>query len=488
MKSIWKYLIILSVFILTVQMPIDLDLGWHLRYGQYFFQTGHVLRDNIISYVWPAYTWVQASWGYDLLVYELFTRFGFWGLSVTCALVSTAIFLLVVSPVRKKSPQFLVFLALVFLTQTVPLYAAGMRSQTPSSLFFALFLLLVSPAVFSASPWIFALPVLTVLWANMHGGFALGVILAWIIWACYGVVLVFRKKAGLGWKRFFVVGAVVAVATVTPVINPWGFRIYEETFKHSTNINLTLIGEWTPLTSDRIETALFGLVALLVLFTAFKRRRVSDLPYLAAFFVSAYLAVSALRFVINFGLISVLYLSRNFRLSDWIPENRLRFTRNAATAVFLTAFVFDLIVFQRFFYLTVPKLFRFTWETYCEAQNICSEPITQIMRNDPPKGHGFHPYNYGGYLSWRVPAVQTFIDGRMAAWADAQGNTPPVFDGDRVFEDSTPIMFRKLDSIYNFTWIIIPSNSPLNEYLLNSSLWNQKYRDKLFSYYVKKSL
>lgn len=109
------------------------------------------------------------------------------------------------------------------------------------------------------------------------------------------------------------------------------------------------------------------------------------------------------------------------------------------------------------------------------------------MRADPPKGNGFHPYDYGGYLSWRVPMVKTFLDGRMPAWVE-NGKTPPIIDGDRVFMDPTPVTFRRFENEYDFSWAIIPNPSKLILYLdqlVANGVWEKRFSDNLFSYYVK---
>ena len=183
-----NFIVLLFIFIATLQLPLDLDLGWHLRYGEYFFKTGHVLRDNVISYIWPNYHWVQASWGYDLLTYQLFTHFGFWGLSVAAALICVAIFWLIVKPIKKRNLSGLFILAVIYLSHTGPMYVASLRSQTPSALMFALMLTLLPFKGETLQGYLF-LPLLFLIWANIHGGFVLGLILLWLMWFTQGFLL-----------------------------------------------------------------------------------------------------------------------------------------------------------------------------------------------------------------------------------------------------------------------------------------------------------
>lgn len=452
LNTLLKSLLAIWILVATFQAPLDLDLGWHLRYGEYFFQTGHVLKDNILSIVWPDYKWVQASWGYDLLVYQIFTRLSFFGLSLTASVISLLIFWILTRPWAKLSLPNLLFLSLVFLTQTPPLYASGLRSQTPSALLFALVLTLPSTLY----------PLLFLLWANLHGGFALGLILVTIL-----LLPKLRQPKIL---------LTLLLSWLTPIINPWGLRIYQETFRHSTNINLAVISEWMPLSFPSVVSVVFLLVLTTILLIAAFRRQRADLPLLATILITAYLGFTAQRFLINFGILSTFYLAH--RLPKLPP-----FTM-----------IVTILLLIYFWPPNFPAI-NFSWANYCQplqsthlqAQD-CSEEITQIMLSAPPAGAGFHPYNYGGYLSWRVPQVKTFIDGRMAAWQD-NGRTPPVIAGDQVFLDKTPLTWRKFDSEYHFAWAIIPTQTPLVTYLnslVTTGSWQRLYQDQFYSYYVKK--
>lgn len=464
-KSRWLLITLSFIFFMGLQPPGDSDFGWHLRYGEYFFRTGHVLRDNILSFVWPDYKWVQASWGYDLFLYQLFTHGEFLTVRIATAGITLLTFFVLTHPIQRFSFFQLLFLSTVFLTQGVPLYFSSMRSQTPSALFFALGLVL-----FYKNPLI--LPFLFLLWANFHGGFSVGLIVLTLLW--FGSTN--KKMRALA----------LFLSYLTPLINPWGARIYEETLKHSTNINLTSITEWSPIYKLPVESSILYVITILILFLFIRRRKLQDLPSIIVLLLLTYMAASALRFIILYAIFAT------FSLARLIPEISfsLFHTKNAkiaGRAILITLLILDMFVFR--VYLRIPpRILHFSWNDYCDMPKLCSENLTTVMLADPPKGNGFHPYDYGGYLSWRVPMVKTFLDGRMPAWEE-NGKTPPIIDGDRVFMDPTPITFRRFENEYNFAWAVIPNPSKLIIYLdqlVANGLWEKRYSDDLFTYYVKK--
>lgn len=455
-----KALILLLVLILSLQPSVDLDLGWHLRYGEYFFKTGQVLRDNIISFVWLHYQWVQASWGYDLVVYQLFRHFGFLGLSLTAAFITLITFLILTHPIHRFSPFQFFFLAAIFLSQTYPLYSAGLRSQTSSGIFFALLLVILSGKA------VYGLPFLFLFWANLHGGFSLGLTVAFLFF------LFHRDK---------IFALILGLSFLATFFNPYGWHIWEETIKHTTSTNLTTVIEWMPLFLFK-EKAIAAIAITLLVFVTYKTGREKANRFLfVVVLLFSFLAQAALRFIIPFGIVATYFLAQSINRLGWL---RFRWLKLIVSSLILV----DIFFFHFFFLLPSPTIFSFSWVDYCATLGDCSEEITSLMQKDPPRGNGFHPYNYGGYLSWRVPMVKTFVDGRMPAWEN-NGQVPPNSDSVRAVTEKTPITFRTLDSSYHFQWAIVPTSSALRSYfdtLVKDNQWQEKLSDEQFSYYVKK--
>lgn len=485
-STILKIIICMLLFAEAMQPAVDPDLGWHLRYGEYFWQTGHVLRDNTLSYIWPTYKWVQASWGYDVIIYQLFSHFGFLGLELTAATLTLLTFLILTYPQRRFAVIQFLFLALTFFAMIAPMWGPGMRTSTLSTPFMAIAIVLSDILLFpeerKRSDILFAaLPLLFFIWANLHGGFALGLILLTIQWL--GAILV----RSVDRKTALTFGAALTLSYVTPLINPWGIRIYEETFKHSTNVNLNMITEWMPLTFLTVESFVTAALLLITISVVIYKRRWKAFPSVAILLVAAYLAYSANRFLVVVAVIMTYLLARDIGAVHPAITRR-RWMRIAAAIFLISLYPLDMFVFKRYFPPPSENPLTYSWPDYCRVTHGCSEAITEIMRANPPKGHGYHPYNYGGYLIWRVPEVQTFIDGRMAAW-EQNGVPPPVLaESDWAFMQNGPIAFTKFDNQYHFAWAIVPTDSGITNYLDDlekNHQWERKYRDTNYSYYVR---
>lgn len=466
----WHVLVLLWVLVSTIQLPFDYDLGWHLRYGEYFFTQGHVLRDNIYSFVWPDYEWVQASWGFDLFLYQIFIHSGFLGLAIATGVVCLLIFILATYPVIQLSPISVFFLGAIFLSQGSPLYHAGMRAQTPSTIFFTLALFCGINTKYNKF-----LPLVFLIWANMHGGFALGLGILGLIWFTDGIFSRAWRKGE--WRKL---GILLVLSALTPLVNPWGISIYGEIGKHLTNTNLGGITEWASIAGYAIESKVFLVLVGIVITVAIIRRKRADIPLVIATLFISFLAYKALRFMIPFSVIVIFYLTRSLGKR---PVHIL------LSCILILLVLLDYTVSRRYFFLPNPRrLTSFTWLDYCNELRHCSEEVSEIMRLDPPIGNGYHPFEYGGYLIWRVPEVKTFVDGRMAAW-ERNGQTPPVIDGDRIIMEPEPVTFRLFESRYQFQWAVVQTPTHIARYLdhlVANGLWERRYQDTFYSYYVKK--
>src|SRR3990170_4524986 len=89
---LYGYLPYLVIFLMSLYMPADTDLGWHLKYGEYFSKTGHFLSENILSLEMPGYRWPNISWLTDYITYSIYHQAGFLGLAIAGALITTLIF------------------------------------------------------------------------------------------------------------------------------------------------------------------------------------------------------------------------------------------------------------------------------------------------------------------------------------------------------------------------------------------------------------
>ncbi len=456
-----KYLFVslLIVFFLSLHPATDIDLGWHLRYGQYFFETGKVLKENIISYISPNYHWIENSWGYDVVLYQIFNKFGFIFLTITVGLICTSIFFIATSSLRKMA-HWLIPLSILFLFLTFIIFVEGLRAQTVSALFFALVIL-----CFKKKPIL--LPVLTLLWANFHGAFILGLIVVLLAWL--GEIISNNNSRKLT--------ICVLLSLLTPLLNPWGFELYLEAAKPFNNqaLNSVLTPEWLPLlqVAPISVTVTFFATAVFLVYL-FKANWLKNLSLFIPLVILFALTLISVRIIALFGILSIFFLSENISYITW-RQNERKIWLGTTIALLVLVFYSLKLSPDPIFNIASPGEEYNSWKSYCHLTEACSETITLAMAKNPKKGHGYHPLFYGGYLSWRVQNIKTFVDGRMTTW----GTMPLTED---------LLTFKKYDQKYNFKWAIVTTNGSVDRYLdvmSRGKIWQKELSAEGYTYYIK---
>ena len=153
--------------------PIDTDLGWHLRYGEHFINTGNFMKTNELTYLVPGYLWPNSYTLYQIMITVIYRYAGLIGLGITYSLLMVVTFIGydMINP-KFTRVNFILFLFISFFSWIV--LHLGFRAQV----FTISFLVLIYYLLKHTKPKtlaIISLPIFA-LWVNLHGGYILGLI------------------------------------------------------------------------------------------------------------------------------------------------------------------------------------------------------------------------------------------------------------------------------------------------------------------------
>jgi hypothetical protein len=468
-------LILITVFAFTLNSPDDPDLGWHLRYGQYFWQTGHILTRNIFSSSLPNFYWVNPSWGFEVILYPLFKTFGFIGLSIWGAVTVTLAFLFM-TITSKVKPWLKMLLLPPYLILGYGVVWGGMRTQLDSILGLAIVYFLVSKKKFIYLPFVF------LIWANLHGGFILGLFI-WFIFLAWRMILGFRNVKIR--KELISESGIFAISILACLINPFTYQIFTEDLRHGTSTILrAYVTEWMPihygslvLTLLYIYSGIVLLISASVLIKDWKK----SFHYVLISLIFFYLTLDSRRYLIIYALsslpIALIFFKQN--------QGRINIKFHKILNSIALIIILPIFFYALFIRLPSLNLMTFDWNSYCSV-NLdisCSERLASFLNKNTPQGKGFNTYNLGGYLLWRVPKIKTFVDGRMVVWQD-KGVYPMEDFVNIYYRDGWIQAFEK----QKFNWAIVQSGKNLDNYLSSltqSGQWKEEYRDDNAVYYVK---
>jgi hypothetical protein len=227
-------------FVLVATMAAtraDPDLWGHLRFGMDILRDGVINQTDVYSFSADR-VWVNHEWAAEVVTAIAFTVGGAPGLIVLKIFIVFGTLLLlrdalVQQQVGARGRDVLLALAVLVTIQQ----AHHVRPQLFSLLFFAMLLNVLLRAQSNAR-WLFTVPIIFGLWANLHGGWIVGgaVLVAWTA----GLA---ARGSWLAAARHVATGTAALLATLA---NPRGFGLLQFLYE-TVGLGRADIVDWQPV-------------------------------------------------------------------------------------------------------------------------------------------------------------------------------------------------------------------------------------------------
>ncbi len=206
----------------------DGDAALHTAVGKWVLEHGQVPVTDPFSFTLPGAPWLAVEWGTGVVFAALDHAFGLKGIVFLCGCLIAALITVLLRTMLASRADTLFALLLALLASN----AISIHYHARPHLFTLLFLSIAAWIITrdrdpgkTPTRWIWLLPPLTVLWVNLHPGFA-------ILFAYLGVVVAgsaLEWAAGKGSLRATLryVGLSAACAAAT-FVNPFGWKLHTE--------------------------------------------------------------------------------------------------------------------------------------------------------------------------------------------------------------------------------------------------------------------
>ncbi len=442
---------------------LDPDFGWHLHLGQLILKSG-IPKLDPFSYTMPSFPFIDHEWLSNVIIYLVYSKSQF-VLNIIFAIFTTATFI-IQFPKKNKwlaIPFFLLSCASIVIF-------SGVRVQVVSWFLFSVLLKII----FDESlwkKWRITVPLLVVIWANLHGGFAIAIFLL-------GIFLfsrIFLKKID---KWDF---AVFLASIAATFVNPYGARLWSEVLSSVTDTSLRFeIQEWLP------GVLIFNvpLVVLVSIILGLGSSLYKKLTFtqIGIFIVFLLLAASSIRHTPFFIIIAFCFSTQLFTLfysGIKKAEQKKRFDKFNIGLFLIAGFLFIYAFYNSAIHNphSVEKFYP-------------TKDAVGYMSKNAKESQIFALYNWGGYLIWKLPSKKVFIDGRMPSWRFKA----PVGQADSALKEYDSIVTGDADykvffDKYKIAWAILDKPCPQNRLFLCQRLlhdgWSRVYEDKVSIIYKK---
>jgi hypothetical protein len=457
------------VFLLFFLAPLDTDLGWHLRYGEYIVKTWHFLRVNTLTYYLQGFYWANSYTIYQILVYFIYKVSGLIGFNIACSLLMLAsyYFFCRTYPRLAKTSFFLFLFISIFSWQ---IFDLGLRSQL-FSFFFTIIVFYVLEKSDVNSKFLYTLPPVFFIWANVHGAFPFGLFVFFV----FLLEKIFHKGSNL-----HLISLVLFISLLATLINPYGFGVYIEGLTHVTYALGSLIAEWVPPSLiDKLVVGFLFYFTVMSLFLTNSRRKffwVTVVSFFVIFSITARrnIPFAALAFAESFAFI--------FRDKLVAFENNQKFT--VVSVITLVAAIFYVSITM----LPVNYIASTNSAAYCNNSFVVypCKAVEFLKKNGIKNENIFANYEWGGFLEWELPQDKYFVDGRMPTWKTPEGLSPYTVFLNVI--QAQPGYEETLDK-YKTDLVLITQGSYLDlELISDKSTWREIYRDGVSVIYSNKKI
>lgn len=468
-------ILLLLVVLMAARTPLDSDVWWHLRSGQVTVETGRPLLVDIFSYTREGQAWVNHSWLAQVILYGLYQLAGYSGLVLwVCVL---AVICLAFAFQQMKGPAW--WRALLVILAGVAI--APVWSPRPQ----AASLALLAGLGWWLERWkkgdlrgIWGLPVLFLVWSNLHAGYSLGfLLLAAFLGGQVLNHLLGMEEEALPWRSLGKVLLWVGLAFLAVAINPNGADMWRIPFQTIGISSLQqFIPEWaSPDFHDPVQQPILLLAALLLGAVGFSGRKMKGEEWLTAagFLV---LALLSRRNIAPFAIVASPIIARHGwqAVEGWRKRTRLQEklklpalpkneSRPHPGINLLIVGLIALAAFSKLGVVSLPAVVQ------ASETAIFPQGALDWMRGHPVQGRTFNEYAWGGYLIWFLPEEKVFVDGRTDLFGDEIiGQWREVIQAEEPMQE---ILER-----WMVERVVVMPDRPLAGALLQAG-WVMKYQD-----------
>lgn len=393
-----------ALYVVAMPLTADPDVWWHLAAGKLILSTHHIPKTDPWSFASQGAPWYLMSWLWDIIIALIERSFGLIGVFLFAITFSAALLAMLAYRLTRLAISFECIALTLLLAGFCTLEFATAR---PHLIGYALALIFHAVLDDSRSRTnygkLWVLPLLTILWVNMHGSF----LVAFSLFAAF--IFEAHRTSNSEWKKRLM--NIALACMVCLLINPYGPAIITGAFRTLGSDSKQYITEWQPFTFGKS----IGFTAWLTVFFLTSNLRIARIP-LADKVISFFWLIAMLqstRHGVVFMLLSAPYFARCLdeqtrdirmshpasALSNWLAKQKLLMLWPAV--IIIAA-------------LSMFAITRLPYDGRLYAEDSSAQDAIEYALQHEPKRRYLNDYDYGGEIIYRTGGeLPFFIDSRI---------------------------------------------------------------------------
>lgn len=407
----------IALLAMAVRTPADTDMWWHLATGRYILTTGQIPQTDPFSFTMRGQPWTNVQWLAQVGMYGLYQAGSYTALALAVAALVLISFAFIYA--QMEGGAFLrAFIVVMAATASSVIW-----SPRPQMLSFALlaatgYILYLFRSRGINRLWLL-IPMFA-LWGNVHGGYALGLMLlaATIAGEVMNRLLPQPGSPGMSCRQIGTLAGIAFLCGLALLASPYGLGTWALPFRTVGIRTLQgFIMEWaSPDFHNLYEQPILWLILGLLAAAGFSGRRWNwtDLIVVLLFGYSAFLArrnIAALAVVIA-PVLSYQVQPILEPIERWVRASGASRQQVSPRLAGILNWVIVLLVVLA---ALVKSGVALSPRMYDRAVRDAA-PVRAVawLRGASPRLSGplYNSYNWGGYLLWALPEEPVFVDGR----------------------------------------------------------------------------
>ena len=458
----FSFLFICFSLFMMLLFTKESDYFWHIKVGEYMFNRKNILTKDVFSWFMNGKYWMSHEWAFDYFIYLLKYLFGRAHLFIYPFICTMGLLMILFFTNKKNYLKNIVFSLVWIVCFLIFCVYIQARPHMLSFIFLALTIYFTYDLFNNEnSKKIYFLPIVTLLWANFHGGSSN---LSYLFCLIFVVIGLFKFRfskveANRLSKKQIVKYLVISLVCVLAIcVNPHGLKMLSYPYINiMDNVMVDFITEWQSTSLGKISHYPYFILLVFIIFIMLFSRKKIKLIDLALVGLSVILGLKSIRFW------GYTYIIMSYVIFYYIPERKP--DRGTARIIFILSFIF-----LAFFITNLDRLNKEYRKT------VISENMIKTIKNENVK-RLYNMYDYGGELIYND--IDVFIDGRADLYSKynlRDYSDISVLGGDYV----------KLIDMYDFDYFLVMKKYPINTYLKYSDNYDVVLSEKSMVLYKKK--
>ena len=453
--------LILLALNLVSFLRIDPDYFWHISAGDYMLKHG-IIKHDVFSWYMNSKYWMSHEWLFEVLIAFLRNVFGrlHVGIYIFSFLTILVLFLFFSNKkgYLKNIPYMLFYLLFFFL---LGINYVQSRPHLISFVLLAITIYVLYDLYENEeSKKIYFLPLVTIIWANVHGGSSNLPYLLCLLFVIGGLFsfeftkIEAEKISASQIKKYLMVMIFCMIAVC---INIHGFKMFLYPYVNMMDTTMiNNISEWRSTSlNEAYHYMYFAFLVFLIMTMLFSDKKIKFIDLLLLGFVS-YLGLKSIRFWMY------TYIVMSYVIFNYVNSYEMD---KGTTLCFLVIDFCLLIGFMSNYSHVINPNYKI---------NLDKKLIKEIRKENPKRL--FNMYDYGGELIYNN--IKVFIDGRADLYS--KYNYQDYLNISLLNRDT-----KKLINKYKFDYYLVNDRYPIQVYLQSSSDYELIYSDNGVYLYKK---